>query len=43
MDFANTFILWLLLAAGFAGLAAVVYKRVSRRRTPEQASTNDAS
>lgn len=43
MDIANTFILWVLAAAAFVGVAAVVHKRFSRRNAEAERSTNAAS
>jgi hypothetical protein len=43
MVLANTFILWVLAAAAFIGVAAVVQKRTARRSAQDERSTNAAS
>jgi hypothetical protein len=43
MVIANTFVLWLLGAAAFIGVAAVVHKRTARRDAVAERSTNAAS
>jgi hypothetical protein len=43
MDIANTFILWLLGAAAFIGVAAIVHKRTRRDRDVVERSSNHAS
>jgi hypothetical protein len=43
MVIANTFILWVLGAAAFLGVAALVQKRSRRDRDVEERSSNHAS